>query len=83
VLAEKGNDVCRICHTALFIIYATIGKVMSALSGGSKNTFRYLIIAFAEGELGGMVHSHEFICCHDHLLFLRFIPDVRKAPEGC
>ena len=56
---------------------------MSSPSGGSKNTFRYLIIAFAEGEMGGMVHSHEFVYCHDDLLFLQFIPGVVKAPEGC
>ena len=40
-----------------------LGVRMSSPSGGSQNTLRYLIIAFAEGELGGMVHSHEFVYC--------------------
>jgi hypothetical protein len=52
---------------------------MSSLSAGSKNTFRYLIMAFAEGLLGGKVHSHEFVYCHDVLLFFAVHP---KAREG-
>jgi hypothetical protein len=59
-----------------------LGVGMSSPSAGSKNTFRYLIMAFAEGLLGGKIHSHEFVYCHDVLLFLRFIPRVVKALEG-